>query len=573
MLVAYAPELPQSVENAERKDDQEKRMKGNVRPFLSMLLTELLIAGSLFGPVAAHAQTAANPPAIPVTTPIKHLVVIFQENVSFDHYFATYPVAQNPPGEPAFKAAAGTPGVNGLSGGLLTANPNLNGANLAGASNPFRLDRNQAATADQGHNYTPEQMAVHGGLMDLFPLSVGTAGAPPAGGPPAVTTKGLTMGYYDGNTVTAYWNYAQHYAMSDNSYDTNFGPSTPGAINLVSGQTNGVINVLNTGSALTNSGADGTVTDIGDGDPVGDMCSTTTGTLFQMGGKSIGDLLNAANVTWGFFTGGFDLTLTNANGTTGCARSTTSLVTNTLKADYIPHHEPFQYYKSTANPKHTRPTNVGTIGYTDAANHQYDTADFYAAVAAGNFPAVYGFLKAPGFQDGHAGYSDPLDEQTFVVNTINFLQEQSGEWNSTAVVIAYDDSDGWYDHQMGPIVNQSTNAADNLLGAGSCGDGSTALPGIGSPHAQGRCGYGPRLPLLVISPWSKTNFVDHTVTDQTSIIRFVEDNWLNGQRIGAGSFDTIANTIATMFDFSKAESKGKLILDPTTGEVVSKSTK
>jgi phospholipase C len=95
-------------------------------------------------------------------------------------------------------------------------------------------------------------------------------------------------------------------------------------------------------------------------------------------------------------------------------------------------------------------------------------------------------------------------------------------------VIAYDDSDGWYDHQMPPIVNQSNSAADV---PGFCGTGANALPGVGGvAHAQGRCGYGIRMPLMVISPWSKPNFVDHTVTDQTSIIRFVEDNWLQGQR-------------------------------------------
>ena len=79
--------------------------------------------------------------------------------------------------------------------------------------------------------------------------------------------------------------------------------------------------------------------------------------------------------------------------------------------------------------------------------------------------------------------------------------------------------------------------------------------------------------MMVVSPWSKQNFVDHTMTDQTSIIRFVEDNWLNGQRIGSGSFDTIANSIQSMMDFTAAQAKGKLILDETTGEVVSSSGK
>src|SRR5262249_2957558 len=156
---------------------------------------------------------------------------------------------------------------------------------------------------------------------------------------------------------------------------TTFGPSTPGALNLVAGQTNGVTGNINGTGAVVDAG-NGTTTDIGDADPIGDVCSTTTGELFSMNGQNIGDLLNTQGVTWGFFTQGFDLSLTNVNGTTGCSRSTTSTITNMKKADYIPHHEPFQYYPSTANPKHLRPTSASTVGYSgDPGNHQYDMHD------------------------------------------------------------------------------------------------------------------------------------------------------------------------------------------------------
>src|ERR1700761_6463882 len=142
----------------------------------------------------------------------------------------------------------------------------------------------------------------------------------------------------------------------------------------------------------------------------------------------------------------------------------------------------------------TPPASVDEIGWNGAANHQYDIADFYTALTTGHLPAV-SFLKAPAFQDGHAGYSDPLDEQNFVVKVINALQNQP-TWDSTAVVIMYDDSDGWYDHQMGPIVNTSTGPSDALTGPGACGTAATALPGFNpaNTHALGRCGYGPRLP-------------------------------------------------------------------------------
>src|SRR5438105_15452287 len=95
------------------------------------------------------------------TTPIKHVVVIFQENISFDHYFATYPHAANPAGEPQFVPAKDTPTVNGL-------NEPLNAPNNPNTTQPFRLDRSQYETTDQDHNYRDEQKAADAGLMDLF---------------------------------------------------------------------------------------------------------------------------------------------------------------------------------------------------------------------------------------------------------------------------------------------------------------------------------------------------------------------------------------------------------------------
>jgi phospholipase C len=270
----------------------------------------------------------------------------------------------------------------------------------------------------------------------------------------------------------------------------------------------------------------------------------------------VGELLVAKNVTWGFFQGGFrPSTPATATAKAKCATSHTGS-DGKPKGDYIPHHQPFQYYASTSNPKHLPPSAVALIGHSDQANHQYDLADFWAAVDAGNMPAV-SYLKAPGFQDGHAGYSDPLLEQTFLVETINRLQQRP-EWKEMAIIVAYDDSDGWYDHVPGPIVNGSETVDDATI----C---SSLSPRLGT--YQGRCGYGPRLPLLVISPFAKKNHVDHTLTDQSSILRFIEDNWLLG-RVGDHSFDQIAGSLLTMFDFDQRRDVA-LILDPATGLLVS----
>src|ERR1700739_4888055 len=251
---------------------------------LATSVAALMCATQILAPMAVQAEHESS-----TSTPIKHAVVIFGEKISFDHYFGSYPNALNPRNEPRFVPVPGTPAVNGFTDGLLFSNPNLlnKAGNAGGASNPFRLDRSQAATADQDHDYTPEQQAFHSGLMDSFPQYTGTAGPPPTGA--TQETTGLVMGYYDGNTVTALWNYAQRYAMSDNSYDTNFGPSTTGALNLISGQTNGVDDSRSPGSAGGSDG-DGGYTDIGDADPVGDVCSSTSKAI-HMSGQNIGDLL------------------------------------------------------------------------------------------------------------------------------------------------------------------------------------------------------------------------------------------------------------------------------------------
>jgi phospholipase C len=493
-----------------------------------------------------------HPDQVETATPIKHLVVIFGENISFDHYFGTYPNATNTDGTP-FTADKKTPKVDGLTQDLLEHNPN--------AFNPQRLSPDQALTCDQNHGYGAEQAAFDGGKMDQFVEK--TEAETCSGQPILFGQPGLVMDYYDGNTVTAMWNYAQNYAMSDNSYNTTFGPSTPGAINLISGQTHGtqaltsVTHDPTSDPFVTSPDADGVGTVISDPDPAYDDCSdknhTATDNLASQSGQNIGDLLNDKGVTWGWFQGGFRPT-DNANGFAVCGQSHQNIGGISV-TDYSPHHEPFQYYESTSNPKHLPPSSTDAIGQTDQANHQYDTADFDDALKAGTMPAV-SFLKAPAYEDGHAANSDPIDEQRFVVDEVNKIQ-QSPDWKSTAIVLAYDDSDGWYDH-----ANAIVNGSDDAKQDGSICTGTK----VGLGGYADRCGYGPRLPLEVISPFSKVNFVDHTRTDQTSVLKFIEDNWSTG-RIGDSSYDASAGDLTSMLDFKGPKARA-VTLDPGTGAVV-----
>jgi phospholipase C len=546
----------------------------------------------LIGLTGSSADPGTLPPP---TTPIQHVVVIFDENVSFDHYFGTYPNATNPPGESQFTALPGTPTVNGLTPGLLTNNPNLN--------NPQRLDPDQALTCSQNHSYSPEQQADDMGLMDMF-VQKTTGGGCTQGttlNKSSYGPNGIVMDYYDGNTVTAMWNLAQHYSLSDNFYDSQFGPSTPGALNLISGQTNGT--VLEPAGATSSSVANGTT--IGDTEPFFDLCSNNTtadtadpgnanqpdpgGTTAQLTGKNIGDLMNSAGMTWGWFQGGFTPGATVPAGATtdplsdagstvnynegplarpACNTSHTNIGGASVQ-DYVEHHEPFEYYASTANPMHNAPAAVSDVGVSDpantpidsAVNHQYDMSWFSQALNAGNLPQV-SFLKPPAYENAHPGNSDPLDEQKFVVDTVNQI-EQSSYWPNTAIIIAYDDSDGWYDHQLGPIVRQSQDTADALSGAGKCGSGATP------PAQNDRCGVGPRLPMLVISPWARQNSVDSTFTEQASITKFIEQNWGLGS-ISGGSADATAGSIDGMFDFNANDQRApEVLMNDQSGEVTS----
>lgn len=528
----------------------------------------VLLAGSILFPSVGLAASSSAAASYQTATPIKHVVVIFQENRSFDHYFATYPKAANVSGEPAFTALADTPSVNNLtSANLITNNPNSSPANGSGAALPFRIDRTQANTADQNHSYTPEQQAYDAGKMDLFPKYTGSATSGSSG---AFGTKGQVLGYFDGNTVTALWNYAQHYAMSDNNWSDTYGPSTPGALEVVAGQTNGLQPIAGNmlGNAYIHDGQGG-YTLINDEDPAYDRCSTPSQVLINA--KNIGDLLNEKGISWGGFMGGFDLTLTNANNTTGCSRSTYSETVGT-RTDYVPHHAWFQYFASTSNPTHARPNSTASIGFStipgtstrEPANHQYDIKDFYTAVKGGNFPAV-SYIKMPAYQDGHPGNSDPLDEQNGIVTLVNFIQSQP-EWASTAIIIDYDDSDGWYDHAFHkPLWGSFDSTADQLNGPGVCGTAGSAPKGVAGKPVNGRCGPGTRIPLIVISPYARRNFVSHDLTSQASVVRFIEDNWLGGKRLGGGSFDADAGQINTMFDFTQKPNTTPLVLDPDTG--------
>src|SRR5271170_4014542 len=186
---------PEPGSRLRRSSPRSFNQGGRMSKFFNRMAGLLMIGTLAVAVPATAADDAASRYA--TKTPIKHVVIIFQENVSFDHYFGTYPNAKNPRGESRFIGRPNTPAVNGLNRGLLIANPNGAGAQ------PFRLDPSQNYTCDQTHNYTPEQQAFDAGLMDKFPQFTGKACSATTYPSLAQYGTSVVMGYYDGNTTTA----------------------------------------------------------------------------------------------------------------------------------------------------------------------------------------------------------------------------------------------------------------------------------------------------------------------------------------------------------------------------------
>jgi len=514
---------------------------------IGLLITSLFLSGSGWAIGQGGNEIKGDADGVHnIKSPIKHVVVIFQENTSYDHYFGAYPYALNPPGEPVFVPFANTTQSNGFTPALLNHNPNL--------YNPFRLDRSLEILCGETNDYSQEQKAYDGGLVDMFVQQTGAGEVDTHAVNPFNCNPGNngneTMSYYDGNSVTGLWNIAQHFAMSDNYFDTQFGATLLGHTNLVSGDTGGVLD-----GSIANGVLLANVESVLD-----DCAKAAPAQAVLLTGPNLGDSLNANGITWGWFSAGFKPTTPwdgNPAHKAVCAATGQRTATdNATEKIYGSHYDPFMYYNSTANPHHLRPSSVAMIGQTDQANHQYDLNDFWNATNAGNMPAV-SFLKAPKTQTGHPGDSSVLDEQLFITNTLNNL-EQSPEWSSTAVFITYDDSDGLYDHVMPPIVNNSNDPLHDF--APTCGGNKTVG---GEPD---RCGYGPRLPLLVVSPYAKPNYISHHVSDQTSVLKFILDNW-NLNFADKKSFVNRAQSLGDMFDFGNHGRTPIVLLDNKTGEV------
>ena len=604
-------------------------------------------------------------------TPIKHVILLLLENVSFDNLFGTYPLAQNLPGEVPFFALPDTKipdnllTIDPLTGGnYLTTNRNI-GQFGTGTVNPLRLAPNQVLTNFESNNYTRMQLDVHNGLMDRFvanqatPLPIPIFVDPLL--PPFDASYGqganIVMDYWDGNTFTGLWNYAQRYAMNDHCFASGYGESVVGQINWGSGFNGAVVpeypdllvdvNLLyslepgaftfppqqqfvkwgevlksvnnvavfdiifpkmdlyileflvrwfqlpeSVRNSIQFPGVSGVV----------EFAQQFTANYINPKHKNIGDLLNRKNITWGAFRAGWlpKQSLSDPNAVAIPAADAfppdidaqlraimpefDSLVellhfsldpttpqgalpglTIAAIVGPVPDAEdgmPFDYFASTANPHFTPYSSLENVGKTDQANHNYDLDDFFNALDIGILPAV-SFIRLPAYQDGHPEYSDAFDNQVGVINFVNRIMD-SPFWQDTVIFLQWDESNGNYDHKPPLLVKSS--AWPNLDPKGQI-----ARRGVkaGIKKASVRAGYGPRIPFIAISPWVKSNHIDHHLTDQTSIIKFIEKNW-NLPTIKRGSYNPRAGKLDGLFDFNPNRTLApKVFLNPFTGLIES----
>ncbi|MBI1743937.1 acid phosphatase [Candidatus Acetothermia bacterium] len=416
---------------------------------------------------------------------IKHVIVIYQENRSFDTLYGNFPGATG-----IANAGAAIKQVNKNNQPYVTLpqplDPNKKPDSRFPANmsvQPFDIGRfvpPDQTTGDLIHRFYQEQYQINGGKMNKF-----------------VTWSdngGLVMGYYDG-TQLPLGKLAQQYTLADNFFHAAFGGSFLNHFWLICACTPRWPNAPADKVAQLNSNGvlvkDGTVTPDGYAvntsypinQPHPANITDSTQLLPQQTMPTIGDRLDEKGISWAWYSGGWNDALAG-------------------KPDRLFqfHHQPFAYFAHYAD---------GTPG---RAAHLKDEQDFLQALQTSGLPAV-SFVKPIGRFNEHPGYANLLEGQHHVEDLVNAVKN-SPYWSDTVIIITYDENGGLWDHV--------------------------------SPPKGDRWGPGTRVPTIIISPFAKKGFVDHTQYDTTSILRFIEERW---NLPALGSRDAVANDLSNAFNF------------------------
>ena len=418
----------------------------------------------LFLALACSSSSSSTAPPIPVaptTSSIKHVIVVIQENHSFDAYFGAY-----------CKAATGSNPSCTTGPSCCEAAPDKD---PGGGARSIPLDDAANAGFDPNHTQVCELSEIDTGKMD------GYVKAPMVGGAVCGSPENFAVA---GQAVAGpYWQLAASYALADRYFQPVAGQSSSNDIYFARAKF----------AFLDNDDAPATI---------GSACQLTLKpTVFT--DTTIGDLLVGAKVPWGFYAEGYQAML-DAQAKKDCPTAPTDcpLGMKTYPCDYAPDDNPFQYYKAFQN---------------DPA-HAFDFTKLAADLSSGNLPGV-SFVKAIGYKSEHPGYGTTISAGSSFVTALVGGVQGSPYANDTLVLVTYDESGGYFDHVAPPPAS----AIDSQP-------------------------YGPRVPLLAIGPFARKNFVSHVTMEHSSIVKFIEWNWLGGQTGQLGTRDGTVNNIGSMLD-------------------------
>lgn len=433
------------------------------RPFSTVTALALGLAVAL--PSPSRAQPAGDAPK--GLDRIQHIIVVYLENHSFDNLFGTFPGANGlaKAGDAARqvdldgKPFAKLPPV--IDTGKKPPEPDPRfPANLP--NRPFLIDKyvkQDQKVPDLVHRYYQEIGQIDGGKMDKF-AAISDA-------------RGLVMGHHDGSK-TRLWNYAREFTLADNFFHAAFGGSFLNHFWTICACTPRYDNAPADITATV--GPDGTMIKDGQVTPDGYAINTIF-TVYQPHPASItdqsrllpaqtmptiGDRLSAKNVSWAWYSGGWDAALAGHP-----------------DASFQYHHQPFAYFTNFAD------------GTEAKRQHLRDETDFLAAIESGDLPAVV-FYKPLGRDNEHPGYTDVTSGDRHITAIIDKIR-RSKLWASSAIVVTYDEHGGYWDH-------------------------------VAPPKAD-RWGPGIRVPTVIISPFAKRHYIDHTSYDTTSILRLIEERF------------------------------------------------
>ncbi len=364
--------------------------------------------------------------------PIEHIVILYEENRTFDHYFGTYP------------------GANGIS--MNIALPKTPGSNET--VRPFHIPT--TSTHDLDHSNRAAKIAYNNGKMDGFVYA---------------EKSNLTMGYYDSRDIPYYWDYASKFVLMDNFFTSQMGPSLPNHLYLIAGQSGGLIE--NPGPCQSREIC---------GEQSKNPYALPSNLVFDF--KNVMDELDNRGISWKYYTGDEE---------------------NYREAGYWNPLPAFASFKSN-------PSRLSNLAPNDR---------FLIDLANGNLAKVVWVIPEEDESDHPS--ADVKVGQGYMVSMINAIM-RSEYWSSTAIFVTWDDYGGWYDHVPPPQIDAF--------------------------------GLGFRVPCLIISPYAKEGFIDHTQAEFSSILKFVEA--VHGlppltQR------DAMASNLFEAFDFSQP-SRPPLIL-------------